>query len=146
MIAGDEIMRQQEYHEIQDIKRDVSLFVVILVAIMCLMVISADAKINDCETIAQDYAEEFNMNIVWVQYLNSNGAYIFDGKNGAHILNSKVIKGKRYYFDFSIQSYASVIFNSKEEVSQFYKDKSGYDNEVYVIGIDNIPFSTYWDK
>jgi len=36
-------MRQQEYHEIQDIKRNLAFFVVVLLAIMSLMVISADA-------------------------------------------------------------------------------------------------------
>jgi len=37
-------MRQQEYHEIQDIKRNLAFFVVVLLAIMSLMVISADAE------------------------------------------------------------------------------------------------------
>jgi len=36
-------MRQQEYNEMQDIKRDLALFVVALVAFMSLMVITADA-------------------------------------------------------------------------------------------------------
>jgi hypothetical protein len=37
-------MRQQEYHELQDIKRNLAFFVVVLLAIMSLMVISADAS------------------------------------------------------------------------------------------------------
>jgi len=37
-------MRQQEYYEIQDMKRDLALFVVALVAFMSLMVIAADAS------------------------------------------------------------------------------------------------------
>jgi len=37
-------MRQQEYNEIQDIKRSLLLFVIGIVSAMCLMVIAADAS------------------------------------------------------------------------------------------------------
>lgn len=36
-------MRQQEYNEIQDIKRDLTIFVIIIIALMGVMVVSADA-------------------------------------------------------------------------------------------------------
>jgi len=139
-------MRQQEYNEIQDIKRGISLFVIALIAFMSLMVISAEAKINDCEEVSRSNADKYSMGIVWIQYLDANGAYIFDGKNGAHIINSKVLNGKRYYFDFSSPASEALIFNSKTEVNEYYKMAAGYDNEIYIIGVDNIPFSTYWDR
>jgi len=139
-------MRQQEYNEMQDIKRGLSLFVVALIAFMSLMVIAADAKINDCEEVSRLNADKYSMGLVWIQYLDTNGAYIFDGKNGAHIINSKVLNGKRYYFDFSSPASEALIFNSKTEVNEYYKMAAGYNNEIYIIGVDNIPFSTYWDR
>ena len=139
-------MRQCEYHEMQDIKRDLALFVVVLLAIMALMVTSAEAKINDCEEVSRLSVEKYSMGLVWIQYLDANGAYIFDGKNGAHIINSKVLNGKRYYFDFSSPASEALIFNSKTEVNEYYKMAAGYENEVYIIGVDTIPFSTFWDR
>jgi len=126
------------------IHRNIALFVVAIVAFIGMMATIVDAKNNDCQNIAEEHAQSLHTDIVWIQYIDSNGAYIFDGKNGAHIINSKVIQGKRYYFDFSIQAYDSRIFNSKEEVSIFYKSVTGYDNEVYIVGLDNIPFNIQW--
>jgi hypothetical protein len=109
-----------------------------------LLVHISDAKINDCEQVAKEYAARYHMGITFVQFVDPDGAYIFDGKNGAHILNTKIIQGHRYYFDFSIQS-GAVILNSKEAVVEYYKEHRGYDNEVYNIGVDTVPFPIQWD-
>jgi len=111
-----------------------------------MLISSSSAKINDCEQVAKENQIKFHTELVFVMNLQEDGAYIFDDKNNAHILNSKIINGKRYYFDFSNQAYESLIFNSKEEASKFYEEITGHKNEVYIIGVDFVPFPIHWES
>ncbi len=59
-----------------------------------------------------------------------------------HWINRLYIQGNKeyFYFDWSNQ----LIFENKTEIKNWYKYQTGKDCEIYIVSIDNVPFSIHY--
>jgi len=100
-----------------------------------------DYAYSECELVAKDFRTSFGGDMVFIQPLKSNGAFEFSEYNG-HWINRLYIQGnkKHFYFDWSNQ----LIFENKAEIKNWYKYQTEKDSEIYIISIDNVPFSIHY--
>jgi len=95
------------------------------------------AGINDCERQAKLEQYEHRGDLVFLQFLQENGARQITGEYQGHFLNSKIINGRRYYWEYSLLDNQYTIMNSKEAVYDWFFNKTGIKTELYIIGVDS---------
>ncbi len=96
---------------------------------------------KNCELIARYYQEKYHTELYIIVPLKDNGA-LETGANKGHIINSKIVNGKRYFFEFNGVS-GDNIFATEKEVKAWYKYRTGKDSSIY--DTQNTPFPMIWN-
>lgn len=115
----------------------ITIYKVVFLIIMLISPVTALQSLGsygsyECERISKDVMVEYGAKMVFIIPLQENGAYV-TGDYAGHWINYKRINGKDYFIDWGKQ----LIFESKKEVAEWYYPSA----EVFIIGIDTIPFS-----
>jgi hypothetical protein len=121
-----------------------------IIIILTILLIPAQAITNmeyvvqngkNCEPIARYYAEKYHTELYIIVPLHENGAAIL-GDYSFHMINSKVIDGNRYYFEFNGIS-GDNIFTNEQQVMDWYKNSRNKNIEIY--NANNIPYTVRWN-
>jgi hypothetical protein len=96
---------------------------------------------KNCEPIARYFAEKYNTELYILVPLQDNGAAIM-GDYSFHMINSKVIDGNRYYFEFNGIS-GNSIFTNEQHVMDWYKNSRNKNIEIY--NANDIPYTVRWN-
>jgi hypothetical protein len=102
---------------------------------------------TNCELIAKYYAAKYHMELYIIVPLTDTGARM-EGQYATHMINSKVIDGHRYFFEFNDfagmdRSLSNNIFTSEEKVKNWYHGEYGKNSEIY--STSNAPFNIIWN-
>jgi hypothetical protein len=121
-----------------------------IIIILTILLIPAQAISNmeytvqngkNCEPIARYYAEKYHTELYIIVPLQENGAAIM-GDYSFHMINSKIINGHRYYFEFNGFS-GDNIFTNEQQVMDWYKISRNKNIEIY--NANDIPYTVRWN-
>lgn len=96
---------------------------------------------ENCELIAKYYQEKYDTELYIIMPLKDNGALDLGARTG-HIINSKIIDGHRYFFDFN-EPQGNYIFTSEGQVMSWYYNHQGKKSEIF--NTQNTPFHMIWN-